>query len=36
MVQSEGDNDDDRNIMVSDKRSSFDLKNDDGDDVNHY
>ena len=29
MVQSDGDDDDDGNIMVSDKRSSFDIKYDD-------
>ena len=35
MVQSDGDNDG-KNITVSDKRSSFNLKNDDDDDVNRY
>ena len=35
-VQSDGDGDDDGNITVSDERLSFDLKNDDDDDVNRY
>ena len=35
-VQSDGDDDDDWNITVSDKRPSFNLKYDDDDNVNRH
>ena len=36
MVPSDGDDDDDGNVTVSDERSSFDIKYDDDDDVRHH
>ena len=36
MVQSDGDDDDDGNIRVSEERSSFNIKYDDDDDVRRH